>query len=448
MIRALLFFTCFLLSAFSLEAQRLEQFSEVPTEYLIQLKEYMTAGKQQKLEEEFSLFEKNWKAGMFTEPEIIQIIKTSNGMLAQRMTASPYFYEYLRCLNIAKNAGNGETRFRDWHAVLDNLIADIENRKLNPYLDFLQFSFPFFENKYLRQSDLGVNWIADAPRYEWAYENKQPLIKYAEINLICSRKQDSIVILQTKGSYFPTEGIWRGEGGKVTWERLGLDAGVYCLLDKYELETKKSLYEVASAKLHYPQFFGEKTIEGKFEDKLVVGNDATGGSYPRFESKEQILKIDQIGQGIEFIGGFRLQGTTVYGYGTRDNRAELKIKNAQKGFNYKGLAELFIIKRGEQVVAEQVESTLYFGKDSIYHPSVRVRFNIQNKELQLTRGDRASDRNPFFSSMHQVNINTDDVICFLDRDSVLIGKKTVSVGAREKEVVFESLKFFRESDYR
>lgn len=431
-----------------LYAQRIDQFSENPGEFITQIKEYMTASKQKQLEDVFSIFEKYWATGYFTEPEILQIIKTSNGMLAQRMTASPYFKEYLQCLNIVKNSSLGESRFRDWHAVLDNILMHIENRKLNPYLDFLEFSFPFFEKNLLRQSDIGVNWKADASRYEWRFEQNQPSIVYNEINLICLRKQDSIVIQKTKGAFFPTEGAWKGTGGKVTWERFGLDPNVYCELGSYEIDVKKSLYEVSPAKLHYPQFFGERMVEGKFEDKLTLGGDVTSGSYPRFESKERILQIDELGKGIRYIGGFRLNGTTVYGFGEKDQRAQISLYNDRNQRAYYGLAELFVIRRGEQISGEQVESTVYFGKDSLYHPSVNVRLKIPTRELSMSRGDRASDRNPFFSSMHQVNILADDIVCFLDADSVLIGKKTISVGAREKEVVFESLKFFRESDYR
>ncbi|MCB0663970.1 MAG: hypothetical protein KDC24_14580, partial [Saprospiraceae bacterium] len=209
-----------------------------------------------------------------------------------------------------------------------------------------------------------------------------------------------------------------------------------------------SLYKVESGKLHYPQFFGEDLVEGSFEDKLVVGNDATGGSYPRFESKEQVLKISNFGKGIEFLGGFRLQGTTVYGYGSKDSPAKIEVYNDQNIKTYKGLGELFVIRKGELIVAEQVESTLYFDQDSIYHPSLNIRFDIATKELALNRGDRASDRNPFYSSMHQVNISTDDVVAFLEKDSIFFGKQKIQVGSRVNEVSFESLKYFREADYR
>ena len=74
-------------------------------------------------------------------------------------------------------------------------------------------------------------------------------------------------------------------------------------------------------KLQYPLYFGSKTVVGKFEDKLSTSSRGNERSYPRFESDEQILEIDNIGQGIRYKGGFRLQGLTVYGFGNKNIRA-------------------------------------------------------------------------------------------------------------------------------
>ena len=407
----------------------------------------MTATKNSKMEDVFKGFEKNVKGGVFTEVEMMRIRLTGDKMLEQRMTANPYFTEYLTALSVVKKDELGETRFKTWHNVLDSLIANIENRRLKPFQDFLEFSHPFFERNALRASDLGTNWLANASRYDLVFENKMPVIKYEKIDLIATRGQDSIMIKGTAGVYFPVEEIWRGKGGIVSWERLGLDSDVYAELSEYELETKKSLYEVKSVKMHYPLFFGSKAVDGSFSDKLVSQNLATEGSYPRFESKEEVLDIRNIGEGVRFTGGFRLQGTTVYGFGSRKNRAVLTLFNERKELAYRGKAELFAIKQEERIVGESVESTLYFGKDSIYHPSVNVRFEIQKRELQLSRGKRGSDRNPFFNSMHQVNIDVEKLDFLLDRDSIYIGRRSIGFAKSATPAVFESLKYFEESDY-
>jgi hypothetical protein len=188
-------------------------------------------------------------------------------------------------------------------------------------------------------------------------------------------------------------------------------------------------------------------VEGTFRDKLSAGGDATKGSYPRFESKEAVLEIKNFGEGINYVGGFRLQGTTIYGYGDSENKAKITIRNTEDQLVMKGIAELFTIKQEERIVGERVETTIFYDQDSIYHPSVNIRFEIPNQEIALTRGDRGSDRNPFFSSLHKVNISVDRIRMFLARDSIVIGTKGFSIQKKD-DVEFESLKYFEKNEYQ
>ncbi|GJM35419.1 MAG: hypothetical protein DHS20C18_44200 [Saprospiraceae bacterium] len=443
-----LLLTCLLLSTISIFGQRLENFSENQGEFLNQLKDYMTSSKQQKLEDAFKEFETAMKGGLFSAEETDQIISTANGMLTQRMGANPYFFNYLLGLVLVKKTGAGaDKEFLDWHVVLIGMLADMENRRVKPYNDFLSFSVDFFEHDALRYATgAGTSWLVRGNEHHLKYEDKIPFVSFDKLNLIASRYDDSIQILETKGNFYPVEKIWRGEGGRVTWERVGLDAGVYAELGEYEFEVKMSLYEVPNARLHYPLFFGGQAIEGNFIDKLSSSGETNQGSYPRFESKQKILKVDNIGRGIKYSGGFRLHGTTIYGYGDKENKAELDIFNSREKMVFHGASELFTIRREERIGGEGVDAVLYYGKDSIYHPSVNFRFNIPERELQLSRGKRGNDRNPFFDSYHNINIDAENINLYLEQDSIVFGKPTVSI-AKKGDVVFESLEFFRKAEY-
>ncbi|MCB0520498.1 MAG: hypothetical protein KDD27_16280 [Saprospiraceae bacterium] len=431
----------------NLQAQRLEKFSDDNNTFLKELEEFLTATKSSSMEDVFKAFEKSFKNGVFSENEIATIKSTGNLMLSQRMTANPYFIDYLKALMLVKNDELGESRFITWHGVLDSVLQNIENRRLKPYEDFLEFSYDFFEKRALRGSEIGTTWLAISSRYDMVFENKEPLLKFDEVNLIGTRREDSIMIQKTAGVFYPVQGVWKGSGGIVSWERLGLGKDVYAELTEYEFELKKSLYDVPLVRMHYPLYFGNVAIEGSFSDKLVSQNKATEGSYPRFESKQDILEIKNIGQGIYYKGGFRLQGTTVYGFGTKANPALITLSNDRKKLVYRGRAELFAIKQEERIVGESVESTVYFGQDSLYHPSVNIRFDIPNRELELARGKRGSDRNPFFNSLQQINIDAEKLEYDVEKDSIFIGRRTPGIAKSAIPVVFESLKYFQESDY-
>jgi len=113
-----------LLPLSALHAQRLEQFSEKPAEFLTQLGAIMTASKQKNLETTFKDFEAIFQSGTFTEAEQQQIIKTGNGLLQRRMSASPHFRDYLTALGFVKKIPNGERHFKDWNAVLETLLTN------------------------------------------------------------------------------------------------------------------------------------------------------------------------------------------------------------------------------------------------------------------------------------------------------------------------------------
>ncbi len=435
-----------LLMCLYLSAQRLEEFSADQGAFIAELGAFMTSNKTEVLEEQYKTFERTFKSGQFDETEKALVQKTMNSMLKLRLSANPHFKTYLDLLLTLKKTNQSPERFQTWHNMVNALLDDKVRFKPQQLSDFISFAIDFLNRQAIRYSKLGTSWYARTDNYTVKYTGDQPVLEFPALTLVAARNQDSIQILNSSGRFYPLTDIWEGDKGKVTWERLGLPADVYVEFGKFSFEMKKSLYEVNDAKLHYPLFFGARVIPGSFTDKLVSSSEAQDASYPRFESSEKVLEIDNFGKGIQFRGGFRMQGTTIYGYGSRDDKASLMLLDDASRPIFRGKAELFAVKREERIVAERVESVLYYGKDSIYHPSVNVRYIIPKREVQLTRGERGSDRNPFFSSVHNVNIKADNINVHLDGDSIIIGKPTVSI-ATKSDVFFESLHFFKKKDY-
>jgi hypothetical protein len=427
-------------------SQRLESFT-LGVGYIDELKDFMTASKNSTLEDLYKDFDKLYKSDFFTVEQKDTIQSISNLMLAERMTANPYFSDYLTALMKVKNTENGDERFFKWHQVLNGLLKDSENKKKS-FKSFVDFSIDYFENSALKSSKSGVNWIVRSGKDEIDIVDGNAIIKFDKLDLLAARKTDTISIQYTAGYFSTNEEVWYGKGGIVTWERLGLESNVFVELDSYQVDVKRSLYSAENVKMHYPLFFGNDKILGSFNDKLVVQNEATEGSYPRFESKESSLEIKNIGEGINYRGGFRLHGTTVYGVGSPDRRSEITLFNKRGKQIFKGLSDVFTIKREERIVGESVEATLYFDKDSIYHPSVNLRFEIPDKKLVLSRGQRGSDRNPFTNSLHQLNIDSEQLEYLVEADSIYIGKRSIGFAKSVSPSIFESVKYFEEGDYR
>ncbi|MEM6966396.1 MAG: hypothetical protein AAF573_16655, partial [Bacteroidota bacterium] len=439
--KILLILLAVLLGFTSLFSQQENAFPEDRSDFIKQFEAFFTKSKNKDMEALFKDF-RSYYNSTISEEEFVRLRDACNKMLEKKMSANPYFKKYLLVVLAIKQNETEQGKLNEWNDMTVGVINAIKNRKLRPYKDYLEFSESFYGQNALRYSAQGMKWYYESDAFKLDIDEGVPYVDFDELNLIGTRGKDSIVIIETKGQYFPTEQKWKGNGGKVTWAKLD-QPDVYCILNDYEIETKKSLYQAKNARLIYPALFPGEEIEGDFEDKVVVRNKSREGSYPRFLSYDQVLKIDNIGEGIRYTGGFRLQGNTVYGYGNKNTPSMITVQSGGKTA-FRATASLFKIIKSERIAGEQVKVVLYFDQDSIYHPSVNLKYDVATKDLNLRRGKRGSDRNPFLDSYHQVNINADKIDWNLQNDSLYIGKKQFGLGSGHDKVTFESLEYYDE----
>lgn len=437
---ATLFFLGFCLALF---AQRPEKFAVETPEFLSQLGAFMTSSKNEVLEKTYKEFDGIFRAGSFSTIEGERVIRTCNYMLTRRLSPNPHFQAYLNALMAFKGTAPDEQKFGEWHLILDSLLIS-GNHQTTQFSEFIVFSTQFFKNKAFNKAEpAGTVWKIYSDKTHLRYKNKQPYLMMEEGNLVASRKNDSIRLGNTSGTYYPLKGEWIGKGGQVGWQRVGLDSTVITELGNYKLDVNKGIYETDQAFLVYPQYFGSQKIPGQFSDKVSSEGQ---GTYPRFNSANKEIEIKNFADGVRFKGGFNLEGTTIYGTGSDNRKAVLEIYDKKNQRIFKGTARRFSVRRGQQIGGEGVEAVFYYKKDSLYHPSVNFRYTIKDQILHLYRGERGSDRNPFFSSNHQINFDADNFKAYLSKDSVVIGDRSVSF-ARKEPVKFESLQYFNKRDY-
>jgi len=449
--KSILYLLYSIISITSIQAQqppppKIDKFSDNPEEIVKQLDQYMGASKNDTYIKAFKEWEKAYKEGAFLPEEMPRIAAVCNNLMALRMGVGSHFMPYLLSLPKIKKAEKGTERFVEFHNMMDATLANVAKNQPEIVKSVLEFANYFFEKNTLF-TDNYFAWTTANNTFKLEFKDGKPTVKFEKTDLFASRNKDSIQIAATSGTYFPAEYIFKGKGGKTIWFKNKEAKDVFALLDTFSIDIKKMGYSAQNVKLNYPQFFKNNQPLGKVEDKVVVENKAVEGSYPRYESYENIIKLDDIGGGAEYIGGFRLQGLSVYGYGTKEQKSSLAIYNEQRKKLFQGYADIFIIRRGEKVVGERVLSSMYFGKDSITHPSSTIRYDIVPKELTLERGDKASDRNPFANSFHNVNMQTEKITWIIPKDTVIINEKRVLASAADTKVTLESLKFYDENEY-
>ncbi|MFT4664961.1 MAG: hypothetical protein ACI9XB_001914 [Gammaproteobacteria bacterium] len=415
--------------------------------FMKELKDFMAASKNEELIEVFDGFAEEVKKGTYVNQEMELIIKTSNTMLEYKLKANPYFGSYFRSVTNIKSNKCVFLRFVDWHETIGEILNNTESRKFKPFKIFLEFSDNFFKDNVLYETSSGQSWRAFTEDVVIKYDKNGPYVEFEEVDLVCMRKKNRIKIDECSGTFYPVQNKWVGKGGEANWGRFGLGK-VRCEFSEFELDVKKGIYTVKNATLFHDEFFRGKGVVGTFQDKVLVENKATEASYPRFESNEKILKIEALGEGVSYQGGFKLQGTKVYGFGDANQKAQVTVKGQGAADAFTAAAELFIIHKGEKITGEQVATVMLVEGDSIYHPSVNMNFNIKDAKLLLTRGDRGSDRFPFYSSYHNFNIDTEKVDWNIKTGELFFNEKKIKLGFSNSKVTFESLGYFDVQDYR
>ncbi|MFN0035306.1 MAG: hypothetical protein ACKVUS_09570 [Saprospiraceae bacterium] len=440
----------FLLPSGNIFAQK---FPETPNEFVDELGKFMTFSKRPDMEESFAVFRKMHKAGGLPEWQTKRIISVANLMRDQNLAAFPFFKNYVDAIVAAKNDPD-TTLFRRWHTFTEEALAGLEKGRAKQAGLLLEFAVDFMGQRALKSGEGGsATWKIKGGAFDFAYSDREPSLLCTGVDLIGTRKTDSVTIRNTSGRYKPFLQIWEGQGGKVSWAEAGMDSSIYALLTRYKVEAQKPLFSCDTATLFYPLYFKEG-IQGSFENNVVVKARSTSGKadslrdvqFPRFQSFEKVLKINRIGDNIEYLGGFRLAGNSLYGYGTGNEPAQMTVYNKKREKVFHGRAQLFIIRRGVSVVAENVDAKLYMDADSLFHPAADFRIDIPRQVITLLRGEKGSSRNPFYSSFYNMNLNTDKIAWHLNADSLEIGGNVGIKGVAQK-VEFESSNFYDPTVY-
>ena len=378
-----------------------------------------------------------WNGSYLTAPQRTKVVEMANFMLKKRFEAFPHFRDFLAAVAAFATSGRSAAEFDTWMRSLDAMVES--GRKKN-FTSFIEMCAGLFKDNSIYKS-ASTNWRSSSSSFTFEYDSV-PKVVFAKLDLVCLAKGDSAVIQNTSGVYYPTQEIWRGRGGRVTWARAGLkpEATYAEWSHPYEIKVKSAAFEVDSVQFNDPYF--ERTLFGKVSDKVLANVDPDNASYPRFESYDRRMKIRDIVEGIDFEGGFTMQAAKLQGYGTKEEPAFLTFYREKRPFIItKGL--LFTIEP-ERITSQDVSVTLRLDKDSIIHPSVSLRYLKDKKQLSLIKKDEGLSKGPFYDSYHDVDMYF-EVLQWKQGDPLVsLGNLQ---GSSQTRASFESSSYFKDKRY-
>ena len=424
-----------LCSALLVQAQRFTAFSHDPSKTVEEMKEYLSTvnkDRQKEADELLKEFTEYWTTGITPDAQEA-FIEASNKLLKRKLRPIPQFASFIHAY-MAFTASDFADELTVWNQFVDYHATHTLTQfpaKMNLYTQF-------FKNNILNEAD-NVRWTAMGWADKMGFD-QEPYFDFKDINLIASSKKDSFEVSDIGGRYYPARLKFNAKGGKVFWDRAGLDLSVRAILQESEIDLRYPLLRSEHVTFYYPALFSEP-IYGRVEYKASLPTTEEKASYPRFVSESRVLAIPDLYPNVDYIGGFELRGSSIFGSTEGDTLASVSIRRDNEVI-IRALSHSFLIKP-TNLLSEDAKVSIYLETDSIYHPAANFKYDNESKDLLISRPKQGVGRSPFFDSYHKLDIYVESVQW--NTNDKRIEFRPIVGQTVESSAFFESYNYYDES---
>ncbi len=423
----------------SAQVNPIKQFSEDPVKFLEEVKTMFEVTNMEKkdIKDYMEEFAKVWANPKYTANLKKATYNSFNLMVKKKIRILPEYKSYLNSVMNFVNSNQSEDNFLTWQECINKIL---NGKSIRNYSEYLEMSENLFATNTFYKSAV-VTFTSSNNKYIFEYDSV-PKVIFPKLDLKCYNNQnDSGIVFNTKGTYYPYKGVFVGEGGKVNWKRAGLeDNVVWAELKKYQVTLKTSGFTADSVVFYNKKYF-EKPLIGVLTEKVISERDELI-SYPRFDSYSKRMQIPNIAKDVDYDGGFFQRGAKFLGSGSKEEDAKLIFMKDAKKFLIVGAKLIAITK--EKLSAETANIKFLLDKDSITHPSVNMKYMIEPRLLSLVRTNEGISKSPYLNSFHDVDM-------YFEELSWKIGDSAISlkmlIGNSQEDALFESSNYFRTDRY-
>lgn len=382
----------------------------------------------------------------FPESYFSKMVETCNLMTSKNLKPYPEVYQYVFSVASLVLGKQSAASYNAWHSSVDKML---DSRNIKKFEDFIELSAGFFSERKIAES-ANFKWFYEGGEYSFEFTDK-PLIKMDKGRLICrvenknpsSRKDDkyidSVVVRGTSGIYDPVLKKWEGAGGTVDWLKVGLRKDeVFATLSHYNVSCRTPNLKVDTVFLTTKYF--SKPIEGSLSDRAFTINREEDKVYPQFLSFEKRLKIKNIREGIDYDGGFAMEGGSFVGRGTQQEPAKVIIFRNNEPFIKIAAQQIAISQK--RIFAINTGTALYLNTgDSITHPGLEFSYDFEKKSIEMTRSSGGLGQSPFQDSYHMLDIYVSKITHNTSDQDIIF---TYDFGTSQEQRIsrFESSNYF------
>lgn len=438
-IRGLFLLFIFIIAALRTQAQI---FSTDKTKLYTELKEILLQTDKVQGKPYAEKMDKDLKENTIGETRVRMMQEFYTEMAKKRIRIYPAYTTYYDAVFASVMNHRSDAEFALWHQAI---LSVLKRKTQNPFLDFLTLSQKLFSENIIYES-VSVTWKAYGTYQIRHQEGQDPYVDFENLTLAAYAKGDSGVIYNTSGRWYMTENKWEGKGGNVYWERAGLEKDkTYAKLGTYGIMLKSADYKADSVEFMHTEYF-TSPVMGELEDKVQPNITKENATYPRFKGYDKTLKLDNLAEGVKYIGGFQLNGNRFLGAGDnqnlalfifyRDDHPLVKIGSLNYSF------------RKNTIASDKAEATIYIYKndtlDSIYQPNLSFKYLTDKKELVLLRTGEGMQKSLYLNTYH--NMDMDVEALYWQTDEHVMQLSTVK-GSAEGRARFTSANYYKDMLY-
>ncbi|WP_282125484.1 hypothetical protein [Marinifilum flexuosum] len=434
-LRSLLLIITFFCS-FNLFGQSIKSFPHDSIQFQEEFLKFMDHPSKKKESKAFAeQFPTFWLSPNLRPEERQKIYQISDILLQKRARSFPDFYNYFQTLMLFQQQNRSASDFTNWHT---GFLQHVSNKKvkLSKSKDFLIQTQHLLNDSIINKS-YAVEWKAENAQFKYTFDEKLS-IEFEKADLFCIAQRDTSTIYNTRGTYFPFEKAWKGNNGKISWERAGKDINTeYAIFDSYHIDASKSTFAIDTVQYFNPDL-SDQALKGSLIEKAIRTKDPQRALYPRFESFEHEIKIDEIYEHVNYKGGVAIHGAKFIGKGSPEHPSEIQISRNDT---------LFLVAQSEhfafqnnQIAGKDTKIEILIDTCRIYHPGLLFKYFPEKKELNLFRDGEGISKSPYFNNYHNLIMDFGMLVWRLDENMMHFTKIK---GATKRQAHFESSNYFR-----
>jgi hypothetical protein len=419
--------------------------TEFTTEGLpMEMLEYLnqaTSDKEKKSENSklINVFDATYK--MMSSEEQSRLTAISNVVLKLKVRQLPDVSNFISTVNKMKSAGESEN-FDQWLSCIEFIQG--RNKKVKDFTDFVEFTDGLVSSRTLHASRSCTWQMQSGCKYRMKIENGEiKIVVDSPIELYYSSDKDNGTIYGTKGEYYYFDNTWKGNGGRLNWDRTGIPTtACWANLSKYEAVTKFPKFVADSVQFTNTNYFSQP-IYGRVEEALSAKIEPEKYTFPKFRSYQKDFMMKDVLPGVDYRGSFMMNGSKFI---TSDTKNPATLIFYRQGQPFITVNSVKFTITSNRIVSENAAVKIYIDGDSISNNGITVRYLAGEKQVNLINDSKRNYYSPYSNSYHNLDMYCESITWKMAEDKLDFAM--LGASGDQSFSTFESNSYYSEQKFR